>query len=155
MSLYVSEFDLKLIHLPGTKMIQSDALSRRPDLCPEEDHDNEDIIMLPDALFANLIDIDLQEKIAASKDLDTDAAEAVKTLMENGPVRLQNDLGDWTIEQFNGANILFYQGKNYIPKDQDLQRDIVKKFHDPQTAGHPGELETFNAVRQHYWGPGM
>jgi RNase H-like domain found in reverse transcriptase len=30
-SLYLSGFDLKLIHLPGTKMVQSNALSRRPD----------------------------------------------------------------------------------------------------------------------------
>jgi RNase H-like domain found in reverse transcriptase len=30
-SLYLSGFDLKLIHLPGTKMVQSDTLSRRPD----------------------------------------------------------------------------------------------------------------------------
>jgi RNase H-like domain found in reverse transcriptase len=30
-SLYLSGFDLKLIHLPETKMVQSDALSRRPD----------------------------------------------------------------------------------------------------------------------------
>ena len=34
-SLYLSEFDVKLVHTPGSKMIQSDALSRRPDLCPE------------------------------------------------------------------------------------------------------------------------
>ena len=27
-SLYLSEFDIKLIHLPGSKMIQSDALSQ-------------------------------------------------------------------------------------------------------------------------------
>jgi hypothetical protein len=30
-SLYLSEFDLKLIHLPRTRMVQSNALSRRPD----------------------------------------------------------------------------------------------------------------------------
>ena len=47
-SLYLSEFDVKLVHTPGNKMVQSDALSRRPDLCPDEDNDNEDIIMLPD-----------------------------------------------------------------------------------------------------------
>ena len=28
-------------------------------------------------------------------------------------------------------------------------------FHDHETAGHPGELETYNAIRQHYWWPGM
>ena len=32
-------------------MVQSDALSQQPDLCPEEDNDNEDIVMLPDELF--------------------------------------------------------------------------------------------------------
>ena len=63
-SLYLSEFDVKLVHTPGNEMVQSDALSWRPDLCPEEDNDNEDIVMLPDELFVSLIDTDLQERIA-------------------------------------------------------------------------------------------
>ena len=58
-SLYLSEFDVKLVHTRGNKMVQSDALSRWPDLCPEEDNDNEDIVMLPDELFVSLIDTDL------------------------------------------------------------------------------------------------
>ena len=40
-------------------MVQSDALSRRPDFTPEEDTDNENITMLPDELFVNLIDAEL------------------------------------------------------------------------------------------------
>ena len=32
---------------------------------------------------------------------------------------------------------------------------FVKMFHDPATAGHPGELGTFNAVQQHFWWPGL
>ena len=28
-------------------------------------------------------------------------------------------------------------------------------FHDHETAGHPGELETYNTIRQHYWWPGL
>ena len=57
--LYLSEFDIKLIHIPGKKNIQADALSRRPDLCPEGT-DNENVIVLPEHLFANLIDTELQ-----------------------------------------------------------------------------------------------
>jgi len=60
-SLYLSEFNIKLIHTPGTKMVQSDSLSRRPDLCPEEDHDNENKILLPEGLFVNLINTELQQ----------------------------------------------------------------------------------------------
>ena len=28
-------------------------------------------------------------------------------------------------------------------------------FHDHETAGHPGEHETYNSVRQYYWWPGL
>jgi hypothetical protein len=81
-SLYLSEFDVKLVHTPGTKMVQSDALSRRPDHCPDEDNDNEDITVLPKDMFVNLIDEALQQRIADSKDLDGNAAEALKLLLE-------------------------------------------------------------------------
>jgi hypothetical protein len=44
-------------------------------MIPDEDHDNEDIVLLPDNLFINLIDMELQQKIANSTDMDIDAAE--------------------------------------------------------------------------------
>ena len=28
-------------------------------------------------------------------------------------------------------------------------------FHNHETAGHPGELETHNSVRRYYWWPGL
>src|ERR1700734_95526 len=142
-------------HIAGTKMVLSDALSRRPDLCPEEDNDNENIVVLPDHMFVNLLDVDLQRRIAAADELDTNASEVLKILLGTGPAVLRNDLSDWTTEDFGGKPVLFYKGKNYIPKDLDLRRDIVKQFHNHETAGHPGELETYNAVRQHYWWPGL
>ena len=55
-------------------------------------------------------------------------------------------LEDWRLENTNGRNILFYKGKNYTPKDTELRWDIVKTFHDHQTARHPGEIGTYNAV---------
>ena len=124
-------------------------------MIPEEDHDNEDIILLPDNLFINLIDMELQGRIANSTDMDIDTADTLKTLLGQPPAALQKDLEDWTLNLFNDKNILFYQGKNYIPKDSALRKDIVKKYHDPISAGHPGEIETMNAVKEHYWWPGM
>jgi reverse transcriptase-like protein/integrase-like protein/chromodomain-containing protein/p58 integrase-like protein len=154
-SLYLSEFDVKLVHTPGNKMIQSDALSRRPDHCPDDDTDNEDIIMLPDDMFLNLIDVDLQRKIAMTEDLDNNAAEALKLILETAPTSMTAGLDDWKVETSNGQNILFYKGKNYIPRNTELRRELVKTFHDHETAGHPGEIGTYNAIRQHYWWPGL
>jgi hypothetical protein len=153
-SLFLSEFDIKLQHLPGNKMILSDALSRRPDHCPEEDETKEEIL-LPDDLFLNLLDINLRDRITRNKDFDFDVTRAIKLLQERGPTSIQNDLEDWKIEQVDDQKTIFYKGKQYIPKDQELRRDILKLFYDHGTAGHPGELETYNSVKQHYWWPGL
>ena len=101
-------------------MIQSDALSRRPDLCPDEDTNNENIVMLSDEMFVNLIDMDLQNWIAIANDLDSDAAQALKLLLEEAPTEMTTGLGDWKLKNAEGGNILFYKGKNYIPKDIEL-----------------------------------
>jgi hypothetical protein len=154
-SLYLSGFDLKLIHLPGTKMVQSDALSRRPDYGTDERMEEEDKVVLPDNLFINLLDTELQERILNGKELDLDVKNAIETLMEEGPTNLKNDLQDWKIEEIDGRKTIFFKGKNYIPKDIKLRRDIVKMYHDHETAGHPGELETYNGIRQNYWWPGL
>jgi hypothetical protein len=61
-SIFISEFDIKLQHLPGNKMVLSNALSRRLDHCPEEDKTKEEIL-LPDDLFLNLLDINPRDRI--------------------------------------------------------------------------------------------
>ena len=86
--------------------------------------------------------------------MDKDATEALMLLLEQG-MSLQTGLHDWSLEKFNDKNVLFFKGKNYIPRNDTLRRDIAKMFHDHETAGHPGELETYNAIRQHYWWPGL
>ena len=128
-------------------MVQSDALSRRLDFVPDNDTDNDDLTMLPEKLFINLIDTDLQNWIANCKTFDKDATDALTTLLEQGPATVQNALNDWTMKEFEGNTVLFYKGKNYIPQDENIRHDIAKMFHDSETAGHPGELETYNSIR--------
>jgi len=80
-SLELSEYDLKLIHLPGSRMIQSDALSCWPDFYLDDNDDNVDVTLLPDNLFVNLIDFDLQQQIAKSDLYDSTATSAIKLQM--------------------------------------------------------------------------
>jgi hypothetical protein len=151
----LSEYDIELIHKPGNQMLIADLLSRRANHIPKEDNDNEDITVLPQKLFVNLVDINLQNKIAKSRSYDADATSAIEILKKQGPTTLQKNLQEWTTEEHEGNTILFFKGKAYIPKDEELRREIVRRYHDSRTAGHPGELETFNAIRQHYYWPQM
>jgi len=153
--LFLSEYDIKLIHTPGNKMIESDALSWRPDHCVGDDTDNTDVVMLPADVFIKLINLDLQERIVDSEILDKDTKGALTLLSEQRPDTLRNWTEDWMVELFHGMNIVFYKGKNYIPLNPRLWHDIVESFHDNETAGHPGELKMYNTIWQHYWWPGL
>jgi hypothetical protein len=62
------------------------------------------------------------------KELDLDIKNAIKTLMKEGPTSLKNDLQDWKIEEIDGQKMIFFKGKNYIPKDLELRQDIVKMY---------------------------
>ena len=131
-------------------MLQSDALSRRPDYGIDESTGKEEQTLLPENMFINLLDINLQEWI-----LDSSDKTMLEMIMKDRPTNLQNDLANWKIEDIDRRKTIFYKGKNYIPNDQELQRDIIKMFHHHETARHPGELKTYNLVRQYYWWPGL
>ena len=97
-----------MVHIAGTKIVQLDTLSRQPDFTPEEDTDNKNITMLPDELFVNLINTELQERILNCEKLDSDAMEALKILLEEGPTTIRNQLPDWMVERIEGKQVLYY-----------------------------------------------
>ena len=112
-------------------------------------------ILLPENMFINLLDTDLQERILNRKELDIDVKNAMEMILQEGPMNLKNNLEDWKIKEVDGRKTIFYKGKNYIPKDQELRWDVVKMYHDHKMAGHSRELETYNLIQQHYWWPGL
>jgi len=149
-SLFLSEFDLKLIHTPGSKMIQSDALFRQPDHITDE-IDNDDIIVLPDNIFIKMIDLELQNEIWEETAKDDFFAKALLAVKENGPLPIRSKLEDWKTKE----GLLFFRDKCYIPPHEELRREIVKKYHDSLTGGHPGHFKTLELIRRNYWWPGM
>ena len=78
------------------------------------------MIVLPENMFINLLDTNLQERILNGKELDMDVKNAMETLLQEGPTNLKNNLEDWKIEEVDARKTIFYKEKNYIPKDQEL-----------------------------------
>jgi RNase H-like domain found in reverse transcriptase len=103
-SLFLSQFDMKLVHIPGTQMIQSDALSRRSDHVIGEDTDNENLTLLPDELFMKAIDIQLHDLLVENIMKDDLVKEAVRAIKENGTPPMKSSLSDW---EFNDRLLFF------------------------------------------------
>jgi len=149
-SLYLSEFNLKLLHTPGSKMIQSDALSRCPDHIVD-DNDNDDIILLPDSLFIRIVDTNLYYSIFEATVKDTLFTSTLEALKENRPFPITSKLEDWRLED----GLLFFKDRCFIPADKDLRWNITACYHNSLPGGHPGHLKTLEVIRRNYWWPGM
>lgn len=149
-SLFLSEFDIQLIHVPGTQMTISDTLSRRPDYSSNGQQDNANITLLPDNLFIRLIDAPLRDAILMATPKDKIIFDALTALKTGGPLPMKSSLSDWRMEE----DLVFFKDRCYVPPDPELRRKIVQRYHDHVTAGHPGVQKTLELLRRDYWWPG-
>jgi hypothetical protein len=97
-------------------MVQSDALSRRPDLCPEIDTNNEDQTLLPETMFVNTIDTDLRDLIAEARGVDHVVLDAVEALRTGGIPPMKTALSNWRLD----GDLVFYRDQCYVPNNLDL-----------------------------------
>ena len=158
-ALYLSRFNFIILHKAGI-LNKADALSRRTDHL-EGMADNEERTLLntkyftiratrPIAITAQG-DTSLRTRIKNAQNYDTEVSSAIETILKNGPRSITKGLNEWNLE--NG--IILFRGHVYVPKDDNLRRDIVKLHHDHIATGHPGRLKTLELVAREYWWPGM
>ena len=67
--------------------------------------------MLPDDLFIGLIDVDLQNQIAESDDMDKDTMEALATLLNQGNATFVNNAKDWTMLKHGRTELRSWIGR--------------------------------------------
>jgi len=75
----------------------------------------------------------------------------LETLLKSGPQSLTKGLEEWNLED----GVILFRGQVYIPKDEELQREIVNKYHSHIAIGHLGRWKTYKLISQDFWWPGM
>ncbi|TFY50771.1 hypothetical protein EVJ58_g10896 [Rhodofomes roseus] len=149
-SLFLSEFDYELAHVPGTQMTIADLLSRRSDHDTGAD-DNDDIVMLAPQLFVRAINADLLDRLRDCHEKEPMVKEAFDALLGKGPAPAKTSLTDWQTD----GNLVWYQSRVYVPPDAGLRRNVVRLYHELPSAGHPGIHKTTTLVQRDFWWPGM
>jgi hypothetical protein len=149
-------YDLLWEYIPGPKLIQADTLSRRPDhVDSDEDNDEEYYILIPPeqiidssqqttqirAIFNELAD---EIKQATKQD---HFATLIKTNLAEGKTPIKSSLSDW----IESDGVIPYQGKVYVPEDNNLRGSIIKLYHDTPHTGHPGHFKTIKLLKRNYW----
>jgi transposase InsO family protein len=122
--------------------------------------ENDDRVLLNDKHFAirasQPVTIDVQanplrKRIRHAQEYDTEVSRALESILRNGPRSITRGLEDWNLED----GLILYRGHIYVPKDNDLRKEIVKQYHEHAAVGHPGRLKTQEIVSREFWWPGM
>ncbi|VDC02313.1 unnamed protein product [Peniophora sp. CBMAI 1063] len=131
-------------------------MSRHPDyrLGVSKDNSNRVLFLVAKVSInaTQLVSLDdVRQQILDTDTKDQEVTEALHIIDKEGLAALKRKLVGW--EPKDG--LLMYNGRLYIPEDQDPQRDIVRLCHDTPAAGHPGCMRMMELVQRDFWWPSM
>ena len=145
--MFLQDFDLHFVHIPGSAMGPADALSRLPD--PDTSSDNVDVTVLPDDLFLRAIDVALVDKISSSSSSDPLVISALQNLSVGSPLFPRSSLSDWRFSD----SLLYFKNRLYIPAA--ACHALISSVHASPATGHGGFFRTYTLLSRDYWWPGM
>src|SRR6267154_2305079 len=149
-----------ILHKPGLYN-KADALSWCLDLKKGiHSEESEHCVLLDDKFFTirairpiilNPHDNPLRKRIKNAQNYDTKVSQALESVLHNGPRSVTRRMEDWNLED----RLILHQGHIYIPKDNDLHKEITKQYHDHIATGHPGRWKTYKLISREFWWPEM
>ena len=140
--MFLQDFDLHFVHVPGMAMGPADALSHLPN--PDLSSDNVDVTLLLDDLFISAIDTALIQKITSSSVTDPLVVTALQNLSQGSPLFPRSSLSDW---HFDGST-LYYKNHLYMPAS--AQHDLVSSVHSSLASGYGGFFRTYSSLSHNY-----
>jgi len=153
-ALFLSRFDFKLVHVPGTKMGKADGLNRQPDWQKGVGKENEDRMLVKKewletrALEEIVIEgVDILDRIRKSKAVDNEIVKVVEEMKKANVKVLRNE--KWKEED----GLMLKDRKVYIPKDEELRAEVIRLHHDTLVGGHGGQWKTVELVTRSFWWP--
>ena len=133
--MFLQDFDLHFVHIPGSAMGPTDALSCLVD--PDISSDNNNVTLLPDDLFIRAIDTALVNKITSSTSTDPLVLDTLKRLLDGSPLLPCSSLTDWHLS----SSCLYFKNCLYIPPD--ARHNLVTSIHSSLASGHGGFFRTY------------
>ena len=98
------------------------------------------MVALPDSLFARALTVGKEDKrILEQQKVDKEIVEEWKCLYQ--------------CEEKDSA--LYRNEALVVTGGKEIHKDLLRRYHDGMTAGHPGIWKTWKALQQDYWWPTM
>ena len=150
--LKLQDYDFTLRHIPGKTNTKADILSRKDQVNTKED--NKDVQLLKDEIWTRRTtakvamlgrqvvpeENDIMKKIRKNNTREKEVIQALK----------REDESTWEED-----DVVYVEGRIYVPNNKDLKEEILKEHHDPADVGHPGQHRMQELIKRTYWWPGL
>jgi len=163
----LSQYNYKIEYRPGREGGKPDALTRREGDLPtagDQRLTRNVGILLPKERYWNTPEMDeIKLDILETKGFqDKDEGEIQKASNVNKEIQnIKGNLDEGRKEMKGIAlglcqwknNLLWYQGKIWIPKEEGIRTTVITKHHEPPQAGHGGRAKTTELISRRYYLP--
>ena len=156
----MSRFNFVISYTPGRENRKTDSLTRRPNDCPADNHDDQQQHLLqtifpPKRLEISSIDPD-KNKTTPERVIQANLVDPYCTKLRKS-IRTSS-----SIEGINTCHLsdLFVDTKNCICQfdrlwvPDNLQLTVIRDVHDQIATGHPGYQKTISLIARNYYWPG-
>jgi len=133
-------------------MEKADGLSRRPDWKVGTENDNDNQTLIKDCWICSLgevviegPEVDIIEKIKKARSKNEEVVRVVEKMKKMRVKILWGD--EWQIEK----DLVLKERKVYVPKDKELQIEIIQLHHDIPVTRHGERWKTIELVTRNYW----
>ena len=93
--------------------------------------------------------VDIMKKIKKARSRDKNLIRIVEEIKRVKVKELCRS--EWQIE----GDLVLKEGKVYVPKDEELQAEVIHIHHDILAAEHSERWKTVELVTRNYWWPGI
>ena len=128
----LQKYNFVIRYCPGKQNSAADALSHQQDLMPS-DEDLKPIMLLSQDKFVELNIISANSEITAY----LDAVTTDNKILER-------------IQQITSNNVQYKEGWLLVPDNDDIQKDLLKLYHDTPMVGHLGITRTYELLGRMY-----
>jgi len=150
--LFLSCFDFKLVHVPGTKIGKADGLSRQPDWQERVGKENEDRTLVKrEWLEMKVVEevviegVDILDRIRKSKAVDDEIVKVVEKMKKANVKVLRNE--EWREED----RLMLKDRKVYVLKDEELRAEVIRLHHNTLVGEHGEQWKIVELVTRNFW----
>jgi len=151
-SLFLSEFNFKILYRSGSSNGKPDALSRRPDYDSSSDSDNDRSfsVLKPENFCAVIFSVSSLNDQILSEYKNNNFYTDICNYLEDNSLPIPHP----QIKNFSLSNsFLLFNTKIYVPAKYRLA--VFKLCHDSPTAGHFGFKKTCALIARDFWWPSL